>query len=584
MSLSLPGWYRHFGTSGPTAEGRQRATALATAGHWKLSSAVTTQHLLAVISVANTLMSMSNATFVPSYRTKEPLSQLLSEMDAHNQSQTKQGWSLLAALHCVLLPDLIGRLNYKPPLLEMLARRWQDRCLEIREASQALLLAELRRIGVEGRSRIVDEWSPFLPSNIEAPLSLFSETAVPQVQPLGGTSNISTSGAQDLNDDDDDEYVLNGGDSVVNKVSAITESRRKQAMAIVMLGVIGAEFGASIEGRVDDWTGIVEGFGITNNSHARSTSKALTFLLLQPPSPNLPAYSLLRRAAVDLLGRGFAVWEPHLDISAVLLGLLELCVDGDSLVPSMTCGLPLSARADACRTARHGLALIATARPPAFIITMAKEVARYNALTQNVQAQHHHQSQLYNSVLVRGRAEILHIIELLIEKIPNDIADLLVEVMDVTVHCLDQTAIRNKGLQEVFPAICRFCMVSYCNNTRRICVGAKNGSLAFYDLKQSKCQILSAHSGPVNAVAFSPDGKNLASYSYSDNKLMFWQTASSSLFGIGAQQTRCIKTFTTTPIALGASTNSLKLVRIVWVDGRTVALLVADGTETRYRV
>jgi len=37
----------------------------------------------------------------------------------------------------------------------------------------------------------------------------------------------------------------------------------------------------------------------------------------------------------------------------------------------------------------------------------------------------------------------------------------------------------------------RFCMVSYCGNTRRIGVGAKNGSLAVYDLKQSKCQVLS---------------------------------------------------------------------------------------------
>jgi len=93
----------------------------------------------------------------------------------------------------------------------------------------------------------------------------------------------------------------------------------------------------------------------------------------------------------------------------------------------MTCGLPLSSKADACRTARHSLALIATARPSSFIITMAKEVARYNALAQNAQAQHHHH-QLQNSVLVRGRAEILHIIELLVEKIPNDVAELLVEV------------------------------------------------------------------------------------------------------------------------------------------------------------
>lgn len=62
--------------------------------------------------------------------------------------------------------------------------------------------------------------------------------------------------------------------------------------------------------------------------------KALTFLLLQPASKRLPAFSPIRRAAIDLLGRGFTVWEPYLDVSAVLLGLLELCVDGDRLVPT----------------------------------------------------------------------------------------------------------------------------------------------------------------------------------------------------------------------------------------------------------
>ena len=30
------------------------------------------------------------------------------------------------------------------------------------------------------------------------------------------------------------------------------------------------------------------------------------------------------------------------------------------------------------------------------------------------------------------------------------------QVMDVTVHCLDQNAVKNKGLQEAFPPICRY--------------------------------------------------------------------------------------------------------------------------------
>lgn len=48
-----------------------------------------------------------------------------------HQAQIKQGWSLLAALHCVLLPEMVGSENIKSPQLEMLARRWQDRCLEV---------------------------------------------------------------------------------------------------------------------------------------------------------------------------------------------------------------------------------------------------------------------------------------------------------------------------------------------------------------------------------------------------------------------------------------------------------------------
>lgn len=81
MSLSLPGWYRHFGAGKPAADTRQHLMARATAGRWQLSSAVTTQHLLAVISVANTLMSMANATFISSRRTTEPLRQLPKSVD-----------------------------------------------------------------------------------------------------------------------------------------------------------------------------------------------------------------------------------------------------------------------------------------------------------------------------------------------------------------------------------------------------------------------------------------------------------------------------------------------------------------------
>ncbi|KAH7985738.1 hypothetical protein HPB52_025428 [Rhipicephalus sanguineus] len=153
-----------------------------------------TNHLR-VIALANTLMSMNSATFVPEQEKRRKLHRRLSRADSRafmmspgegggsggsvdssgalaviqevlsqQQAHIKQGWSLLAALHCVLLPDLVHTPDFKRPQVEMLARRWQDRCLEVREAAQALLLAELRRIGPKGRKMVVDEWAVYLPN------------------------------------------------------------------------------------------------------------------------------------------------------------------------------------------------------------------------------------------------------------------------------------------------------------------------------------------------------------------------------------------------------------------------------------
>ncbi len=61
-----------------------------------------------------------------------------------------------------------------------------------------------------------------------------------------------------------------------------------------------------------------------------------------------------------------------------------------------------------------------------------------------------------------------------------------------------------------------------------------------YELRAGKIQMLTAHTGPIIAVAFSIEGKNLATYSPSDNKLHFWQT-STGMFGLGNAQTKCTR-------------------------------------------
>ncbi|XP_075788745.1 WD repeat-containing protein 7 isoform X3 [Pelodiscus sinensis] len=542
MSLMLPGYNQSIGKPlySSVEVGRKMSIAEGLGrGTYGVSRAVTTQHLLSIISLANTLMSMTNATFIGDHMKKGPvrpprpgtpeLSKVKAPPPASShaaQGQIKQvapavsssteadrsgsdpaptlhscflvneGWSQLAAMHCVMLPDLLGLEKFRPPLLEMLARRWQDRCLEVREAAQALLLAELRRIEQVGRKETIDAWAPYLPQYIDSVMSPGVTAEAIQTGSASPDSSGSEVKVQEEEHDLVDDDITAGCLSVLpqmKKISTSYEERRKQATAIVLLGVIGAEFGAEIEPpklltRPRSSSQIPEGFGLTsggsNYSLARHTCKALTFLLLQPPSTKLPPHSTIRRTAIDLIGRGFTVWEPYMDVSAVLMGLLELCADAEKQLANITMGLPLSPAADSARSARHALSLIATARPPAFITTIAKEVHRHTALAANTQSQQN----IHTSTLARAKGEILRVIEILIDKMPTDVVDLLVEVMDILMYCLEGSLVKKKGLQECFPAICRFYMVSYYERSHRIAVGARHGSVALYDIRTGKCQ------------------------------------------------------------------------------------------------
>lgn len=91
--------------------------------HWELSTTLTSNHLLAMVSMSNTLMSMTMATFVPEHERNRKLQRQSTrvsaswtneeheEMYTQQQAQIKQGWSLLSTHHCFLLPDKIDALG-----------------------------------------------------------------------------------------------------------------------------------------------------------------------------------------------------------------------------------------------------------------------------------------------------------------------------------------------------------------------------------------------------------------------------------------------------------------------------------------
>lgn len=63
-----------------------------------------------------------------------------------------------------------------------------------------------------------------------------------------------------------------------------------------------------------------------------------------------------------------------------------------------------------------------------------------------------------------------------------------------------------------------------------------------------------------------------------------FQQTSSGMFGLGNSQTRCVKSYSTAPINDVARLNPMRLARLIWINNRTVTLMLADGSETRFNV
>jgi hypothetical protein len=440
----------------------------------------------------------------------------------------------------------------------------------VRLAAQELLVAELKNLGPKGRKHLVDIWGQYLPKYGDLNFNSLSSNhngmngAESANSNNGGNNGSANGDGEEEVDEEEDEDGLGS-----NTSSAAIQAKRNQTTAVILLGVIGALFDLEAEKENKEVA--------LGNVLTRLTARALMFLILSPVKP-LSNSALLRRAAIDLIGRGFTLWEPHLEVSKVLLSLLEMTTEADWWVPSQKYGLPLTQSGDSCRTSRHALALISQVRPAAFITSIAKEVARYNNLATNAQTL---QINLALHVLSKSKAEILHLVETLILNNRGDLVDLLVDVVDIVLHCIDHNHLKARPLCEVFNPLSQYAQISHCMQSRRIAVGAKSGQLAMYELRASRMQSISAHSGPVAAVAFSQDGKFLASYSSHDNRLCFWQT-STGMFGLGNAQTKCTRTYNTPVVALAVKWNPMYNPKLAWIAAKTVSLLLPDGTEHRF--
>uniref|UniRef100_A0AC34FD95 Uncharacterized protein n=1 Tax=Panagrolaimus sp. ES5 TaxID=591445 RepID=A0AC34FD95_9BILA len=460
-----------------------------------------------------------------------------------------------------------------PPKIQLLIEKWQDSCIEIRSASQFLLLQELNRAGANERKKLITAWAPYLPVLLDSSLSIlgkttplsnnisFSATALnfsqdkhvvpqqpstislPPTRPLppshGRDSSLKLANEQQqklpnaINNPSEDQFSflhpIHGG---------INQIQRNQGIAIVLLGVIGTEFSNEFDKR---------------NTVVRATALSLFELLIAPESVLLLLNSTVKQSAIELIGSGFSLWQPHLDLSKVLVALLELSASEENIEIALT--------------AKNSLSLIASTSPKAVITALATEVTRYNSIHQTTQI-------TIISPLKSSKTDILRILEQLIENYYSDVVELIIPVCDILIHCLDLQLLKHQNFYDLFPPISKLHMIAYCPATKKLAIGGNNGVIVIHELKNIKSQTVQAHNSLITSIAFSSDGKFLAVYASKESKITLWQTHQTFL-GMGQSQMKLIKAMTA-PTELDASHHA----RLVWIGAKMLKLLLSNGTES----
>ena len=287
---------------------------------------------------------------------------------------------------------------------------------------------------MQGRKELVTYWSSKLP---------------PLAQSKRSRADISTHINVDQYDD---------------RVRGAIATPQQQYTALIILGLIGAEFSKPEASRRPS---VVE-FEKMDDTIARQTARSLQNVLLDT-KPSL--HTNLRRSAIDLIGRGFHLWEKYLNVPLVLVGLLDLAiqyplssaqprraVDGES---------DSSARWLTSNLARKALITMVMAQPSSIISALAKEVSKFLA---NSHTTHHPHSSFPlqigvqlppstsgivtppSKLLSTAKSDIFVLIESAIDKCMQKVTLQLVEVVDILLFCIDTEQLKKeKYLMETFP-------------------------------------------------------------------------------------------------------------------------------------
>ncbi|KAI8590480.1 hypothetical protein BDZ88DRAFT_394563 [Geranomyces variabilis] len=366
-------------------------------------------------------------------------------------------------------------------------------------------------------------------------------------------------------------------------------SQKLNMRAVIILGIIG-----SIQPE------------LLNIRICKDVAESLDQLLREDNSRNL-----YRVPAIELLGSGFPLWEPHINGTAVLRTLIAfsgLATPPAALTTTNGSGAssqqqnvppPIAAAASPAVmiVSRQAIVQIASCNPALFISTLTMD--------------------LMHSKSASERAGSLKLLGMFIAKKPLVLLNHLGRVVEAIVKCLDPNLphIRD-ALQPIVTVnfaelVKRFPNVAFHHASQRLAVGTMDGVGVVYDVRiAARVQIMEGHTKSITAVSFSPDGKLIATFSLEENMVRIWQPAggflgtlvgalttggaASGAAGVaalasvgGVGHMKCFRTFAVGPPDANAMKDPaavLDAVKFEWKGDRQVMLHSVNGLQLAFSV
>eukprot|EP01134_Creolimax_fragrantissima_P008500 CFRG8500T1 len=506
-----------------------------------------------ISSLLPTAYGMTDPWAMSSYMTGVRMACAISLTYWENLAATR----MLCTLFTKTLPALEDQhgtqdLKIRPPTLGVLVEFWKGTSMS--RPIHQLVDAYLVNMTDSAIDEEVQKWTPYIYNNTNTRAYSAYATLIPNASTIAhvsedangvgrGTTQRDTAGCSEKPDS-----VLDGQHNVLPY----------DPMAVLVLGLIGTRYPSALSSSTAIVAKVAEQLCVAALEQNTNSMERLRSPFVYESDPDVKKFDTRRTtAAAELLGEGFGTWMVHLDVPRLVLQLLAVTGPVAQSSSNMFKG----------RAMYFGvLKKVATNSPRVLVTT----ISTFFVKSQSVPSRIHAMNVVLN--LVREIPDVFS------EQVPR-LVDLVVRSLDPHVpqlrdNCLEGST---KTLQEI---VKRYMMVGFHAPSQKLAVGSSTGLIVLYDLKTARrWQDIETKQTEVTAVAFSNDGKVLASYCASDLTLKFWQT-NMSLFNILTNTVRCISTHRVPP----CESNLLdEDVRLVWIAANTLSLC-RDNNEVTFSV